>query len=306
MILPNFLIIGAPKAGTSALYAYLKQHREIYMSPVKEPHFFMLDDKKVDFQGPGDQERFKAAVHRIEDYYRLFEDVTDEIAIGEASTTYLGSVQASERIKRSIPDVKLIVILRNPVDAAFASFLHLVRDGDESLNDFSKALQAEQDRTQKNWGLIWRYQQRGFYYKQLNQYFKLFDKEQIKVYIYEEFREEPHTILKDIFIFLGVSPSFKPDISSRHNVSGMPKSFLINKLLAKKNPLKDSVKLLMPPTIRHKFYDQIRLWNFNDFKKPKMPVSIREQLTHTYREDILNLQDLIQKDLSEWLDLTSS
>lgn len=301
MKMPNFLLIGAPKAGTSALYAYLSQHPQVYMSPVKEPHFFMLENEKVNFQGPGDQARFRSAVFKVEEYQNLFANATDEIAIGEASTTYLGSHKAAGRIKKCIPDVRLIAVLRNPVDAAYASFLHLIRDGNESIADFSKALEAEPERIQNNWALIWRYRQRGLYYEQLKRYFELFDRSQIKVYTYEELQEKPDFIVKDIFSFIGVEPDFQVDMSSKYNVSGMPKSLLLNKLLAKKNPLKESIKVLLPPRVRSEIYDKVRLWNLNDLQKPKMPEAARSQLIESYRHDILKLQTLIDQDISTWL-----
>lgn len=299
--MPNFLLIGAPKAGTSALYAYLSQHPQVYMSPVKEPHFFMLENEKVNFQGPGDQDRFRRSVHQLGDYKKLFAGVTDEIAIGEASTTYLGNEKASRRIKKYIPEAKLIAILRNPVDAAYASFLHLVRDGNESIADFAKALAAEPERTQNNWGLMWRYQQKGFYYKQLKPYFELFDRQQIKIFIYEEFERNPELVMKDMFAFVGVDPSFKADMATKYNVSGMPKSQTLNKLLAQSNPLKESIKLLVPPKMRSTIYSKVRIWNLSNFKKPKMSEETRRQLTDSYRDDILKLQSLIQQDLSAWL-----
>lgn len=293
--------MGAPKAGTSALYAYLSQHPQVYMSPVKEPHFFMIENEKVNFQGPGDQDRFSRSVHQLGDYKNLFAGVTDEIAIGEASTTYLGSEKASRRIKKYIPEAKLIAILRNPVDAAYASFLHLIRDGNESIADFAKALAAEPERTQNNWGLMWRYQQKGFYYQQLNPYFELFDRQQIKIFIYEEFERNPELVMKDMFAFVGVDPSFKVDMATKYNVSGMPKSQTLNKLLAQSNPLKESIKLLVPPKMRSKIYSKVRVWNLSNFKKPKMSEETRRQLTDSYRDDILKLQSLIQQDLSAWL-----
>ncbi len=303
MTMPNFLIIGAPKAGTSSIYAYLQQHPDVYMSPVKEPHFFMVENEKVNLQGPGDQERFKSAVYQIEKYQNLFSGVTDEIAIGEASTTYLGSQKACKNIRKYIPHAKLIAVLRNPVDAAYASFLHLVRDGNEPIADFSKALAAEPERIQNSWGLIWRYQQRGLYSQQVKNYFSQFDREQIKIYMYDDFKETPELIIKDIFTFIGVDPNFKIDMSLKHNVSGMPKNLTLNRLLAKDNSLKSSVKLFLPSKIRNKLYNTVRLWNLNNFKKPEMPEAVRNQLINSYRDDILSLQDLIQQDLSPWLEL---
>lgn len=302
MTMPNFLIIGAPKAGTTSLYAYLKQHPQIYMPPVKEPHFFALDNRGVSFQGPGDQTRLASAVHQLETYKNLFTGVKDEIAIGEASTNYLGSRCAPERIKQLIPEVKLIAVLRNPIDAAYASYLHLMRNGDEFIKDFSVALQAEPERIQKNWGWQWRYQQRGFYFEALERYFSIFEHRQIKVYLFEDFKDDTDGVLRDIFNFLGVESSFKSKTASRHNASAMPKSLLMNRLLIKPNILRDAAKILFPQAMRQNLYHRVRAWNLNNFQKPEMSADSRAYLKQVFRGDILKLEGLIERDLSAWLE----
>lgn len=141
MTMPNFLIVGAQKAGTTSLHYYLKQHPQIYMRPRKEPHFF--EGMHWDFYRPG---RIMLAVTDLADYQALFEGVTDEKAIGEASASYLYSPKAPTLIKRSIPDARLIAILRNPPDRAYSNFLHCVRGGRESIVDFAEALRVEEER----------------------------------------------------------------------------------------------------------------------------------------------------------------
>ncbi len=301
MVLPNFLTIGAPKAGTSAIYYYLKQHPQIYMSPVKEPHFFALENHSLNFQGPGDKDRFRDAVTQLEEYEKLFANVSREVAIGEASTTYLSSETAPLRIKHYIPDVKLIAILRNPVDAAYASFLHLVRDGDEPLADFGLALEAEEKRVRQNWEGIWHYQRRGFYAEQLERYFQHFDRDRLKVYRYDDFKANPNVVLRDIFEFLEVDPGFMPDMSAKYNVSAMPKNPLLNKMMVKPNPLKSAINMALPKTMRSAIATRLKHWNFQD-KKPPLSPELRDRLHQNYREDMLKLQDLIQQDLSEWLE----
>lgn len=300
--MPNFLIIGAPKAGTSAIYYYLNQHPEIYMSPVKEPHFFALEGQSIDFQGPGDKERYRDAVTRVEDYRKLFDGVSDEIAIGEASTTYLSSPQAPFRIQHHIPDAKLIALLRNPADAAYACFLHLVRDGDEPLTDFARALQAEPQRIQQNWEGIWHYKNRSFYSPQIQRYLQVFDRNQLKIYPYDRFKQNPTGILQDIFQFLEVDDKFIPDMSERYNVSGMPQNSTLNKLMVKPNPIKSTINQMLPKEIRRGISNRLKQWNFRGYKKPPMPPEIRQQLLREYREDILKLQELIHHDLSHWLE----
>ena len=171
MSMPNFLIIGAAKSGTSSLYAYSKQHPEIYMSSLKEPRFFAFEGEKVDFCGPGSDVFNQETITNLEAYRALFNRVSDEKAIGEASPAYLCVPKAAECIYHYIPDVKLIVILRQPAERAYSSFLHTVRAGVEVNTDFTHALQEEEKRILNNWGFIWRHKTLGFYYPQLKPYF---------------------------------------------------------------------------------------------------------------------------------------
>lgn len=292
MVMPNFIIIGAAKAGTTSLYSYLKQHPQIYMSPIKEPRFFALEGDTLSFQGPSQGINY-TSVTTIDAYQELFQGVTNEIAIGEASTLYLHSKKALQRIKHYIPEAKIIAILRDPVDRAYSSYLHLVRDGYENLS-FQQALLEENSRIHQKWQPLWYYTQRGFYYDALNEYLKSFDSTQIKIYIYNEFAEDSSAIVKDIFNFLDVDYSFQPDMS-RENISGIPKSKILNKLFARDNLLKSIVKPFLPSFIRHKVKES------NLAAKPNIPFEAEQYLRRLYQNDILKLQDLIQRDLSTWL-----
>ena len=167
MTLPNFLLIGAAKSGTSSLYHYFRQHPQIYMSPNKEPSFFAYEGKAIQLTGPGDQDfHAKRIVTDLIDYQALFGDRTNQPAIGEASILYLYAPDAPARIHHYLPDVKLMAVLRNPVDRAFSSYAHLRRDGRESIADFRLALQEEEARIKANWEHQWHYAQLGFYYTQ--------------------------------------------------------------------------------------------------------------------------------------------
>nr|MDJ0649638.1 sulfotransferase [Xenococcaceae cyanobacterium MO_188.B19] len=188
MIMPNFLIIGAAKAGTTSLYNYLKEHPQIYMSPVKEPRFFYLMNEKLDFRGPGDENILNSSTSDLEDYSTLFQGVSNEIAIGEASSMYLYHPKTPKRIKSYVPDVKMITILRDPVERAYSHFLMNVKNGLEPLTDFVQVLQEEEIRIRSNWGSNWHHKARGFYYSQVKRYFDIFDRSQIKIYLYEDLK----------------------------------------------------------------------------------------------------------------------
>jgi len=298
MTLPNFIVIGAAKAGTSSLWHYLNQHPEVYMSPVKEPGFFAWEGDELDFQGPGDQER-RLPINNYEDYCKLFENVGNEIAIGEACTDYLYSPKAPKKIRYYIPDAKLIAILRNPVDRAYSQFLGNTKDGYEPLNDFSQALKEEENRINNNWHYRWHYRARGFYYMQLSRYFNEFDPNQIRIYLYEDWVSNPIEILQDIFEFIGITKEFIPDTSVRLNSSPLQiKNKKLHNFLNQRNLGKTILKPLFPKQVRK----QIRNFFINqNLTKSSLTSKQRKQLIKTYRQDILNLQQLIGRDLSNWL-----
>ena len=300
MTLPNFLIIGAAKSGTTSLYRYLGQHPQVYAN-VKEPSYFALAGKSVQYNGPGDQEGFVRRVTTDRDAYeRLFDGVTQEKAYGEASVLYLYSPEAPGRIKQTIPDVKLMAILRNPVERAFSGFLHMRRDGREPLADFAAALAAETSRVEANWEHQWHYTRLGYYYTQLKRYYDLFPAENIAVFTFDEFRSSPVAVLQDIFRFLEVDDSFVPDTSLKYNVSGVPQSRVLHKFLIRPNRLKDIVRPLLPRSARRYLGALVRRYNITD-RKPELPQDIRHYLVKLYRDEILQLESLINKDLSHWV-----
>ncbi len=218
MILPNFMILGAAKAGTTALYHYLKQHPEIGMSRIKETNYLALKDHPLDFQGPGDCDYIKRFTITTEaGYHDQFSDCGGKRAIGEASPLYLYDPRVATEIKRLVPNAKLIIILRNPVDRAYSAFLHLVRDHRETTRDFLTALQLEPTRIADRWEHIWHYVGMGRYAEQLTGYLQTFDREQIRIYLYSDFQREPANILADVYRFLDVDPSFQADCTVRYN-----------------------------------------------------------------------------------------
>lgn len=297
--MPNFLIIGAAKAGTTSLYHYLRQHPQIYMSPVKEPKFFALEGLEINYGGPGDTERmFRASITTIEAYCRLFEDVSHETALGEASTLYLYSARAPRRIHHYLPKVRLIAILRNPVDRAYSNFLYMRRNNIETISDFVRAFDAEEQRIAANWMPSWHYLRRGFYYQQLKRYYNIFDPAQIQIFRFEDLAAAPRVLLNHLYDFLHVDRIALADVFIKHNISGTPKSQRLHDLITKSNPIKTMIRPLIPD--RHRKKIALSLRNRNLEKTPMSP-QIRRQLANIYAEDILGLQDLTQLDLSAWL-----
>jgi hypothetical protein len=294
--LPNFLIIGAAKSGTTALYQYLKQHPQVYMSAQKETNFFAYEGQRVYFRGPGDEETSNSIITTLDSYKEQFEPVSSELAIGEASPWYLYSSRSAENINRCIPDTKLIAVLRNPVDRAFSSYLHVIRHGREKLS-FEEGLLAEEDRIAQGWEPIWHYQRVGLYAEQVERFLDLFGREQTRFFLYDDFQRDPYCILTEIYKFLDVDPDFVADTSMKPNVTGVPKNKLLGRLVFQPNPLKSTARLLVPKQVR---YDLSQKLGQRLLVKPSLGAAVRERLSRRFKRDILDLQDLIGRDLSAW------
>jgi hypothetical protein len=303
MTLPNFLVIGAAKSGTDALCNFLGQHPEIYMCPNREPNFFVAEGQSaVPYRGPGDNDTFRALdmwVSTIERYEQLFGAVQNEKAIGEGTAWYLYFEDAAYRIKHYIDAAKLIVMLRNPVDRAYSAYTMLLGDGRETIRDFSNAVLAENERTKLNWDPLYRYVDMGFYARQLRCYESIFAKEQIKVCIYDDFNSRPLDILQELFCFLGVDEQFVPDTTARHNVSMVPRNHVVHQFIAGTHPLKRALKTVLPSRVRRSIKSRLLAPNLQ--RPAPLEPAVRTHLIEVFRADVLELQGMLGRDLSLWL-----
>lgn len=304
MTLPNFLVIGAAKSGTTSLMQYLDQHPEVFMCPVKT-HFFDLDRDPTRFCGSNKvSQRGGFIITELAEYEAKFEAAGEAIAIGETCDVYLSSEEAAQRIHHYIPHVKLIAVLRQPADRAFSAYTHMLRDGKETLA-FAAALAQEPQRIAENYAPIWHYLRRGFYYEQIKMYMDLFGPDQMLVFLYDDLCEDAQSLLRDAFQFLGVDPEYQVDASIQYNVSGLPRSrtvHAIHDLITKPNRLKALVKTFVPTRrvrrIVRRFKNRLRMGNL---QRPEFQAELRQSLIEDFREDILKLQNLLQRDLSMWL-----
>jgi hypothetical protein len=319
MTMPNFFIIGAQKAGTTSLYHYLDQHPQVYMSPAKEPFFFNHEINSADgeivkrkFGGPGrswNPVRFTdnpVRFSNLEEYRALFAGVTDEKAIGEASVLYICTPGTAERIKKYVPEAKVIALLRNPADRAYSAFLNAVRGGREPLNDFAQALREEEDRIRDNWHYVYRYRDRGLYHGQLKRYYDVFDREKIGVWLYEDLSADPSRMVQSVLRFLGVDEAFVPDTSSKHNPGSVPKNEAGRQMIRLMNTALPIVRKIIPPASKVYREDTLRLHKLVRKRalideSPPLEPEIRAELIEFYRDDILRLEGLIGRDLSLWL-----
>ena len=297
MRLPDFIIIGAAKCGTTSLYHYLNQHPEIYMSPRGEPSFFAHEGQQLDFKGPGDDEwNF---ITDISDYKLLFADAPIRAAIGEVSPRYLFFEQSHRRIAHYIPEARLVVILRHPVDRAYSHFLMNRRRGCEPESDFRRAIQKEIERAKRGWGWDWRYIGAGLYSEQLQRYYRAFSREQIKVFLYHELKETPGRLFQELFHFLEVGDSFKPNMSTQHRSAFAPHSYLLQALLRNTGPFMSIANRLLPPRILKGFKKVIT--TLNATQPETLSKEAKQELFERYFEDdCAKLESMIKRDLSGW------
>jgi len=296
MALPNFLIIGAAKAGTTSLYHYLNQHPQIFMSPVKEPYFFSFVGETPNFQGPGAESVVNEAITDIEKYKKLFENSISEIAIGESSASYLYIPKTAKFIHRYIPNIKMIAILRNPIDRAYSHFSMFVSEGREHISNFEKAILEEKKRLEMNWGWSWQYTSVGLYYNQLKRFYNIFNKNQILIILYEDFRNNTIDIVRDIFAYLNVDEKFNPTLSVKYNVTLLPKNRSIHSFVKGDSKTKKIIKAVTPNNWRGRIYKSLNYGPPN-----KLSIETRRRLRPLFQEDIIKLQDLIGRDLTRWL-----
>lgn len=302
--LPNFLIIGAGKSGTTSVDNYLKQHPNIYISPVKEPNFFGYElNSAKDFEGSPQLNHYNSSVTNIEEYLKLFENASPKQIKGETSNTYMYHKNAPNRIKYYMPDVKLIAILRQPAERLYSRYLHLARENKLPTQNFEDCLDKNSIWWERN-DLV----KEGFYGQYLAKYFELFDESQIKVFLFEELKGNPEKLHKEIFQFLGVEDEFQIDFSITYNQSGFIKNPLVDRMIGPNSLLFRGIKKIISKENIQKIKDNKFLFKqVNDMRsknltKPKLTKELKSKISNEiYKEDILHLQKLINKDLSHWL-----
>ena len=295
MNLPNLLIVGAAKSGTTSLHNYLKQHPEIFMSNHKEPHF--LINKEIG------ENRIPKAVKTLNEYSSLFDGSDTFKYRGESSAMYLQFPNiAIKNIKKYLEkNIKIIIMLRNPIDRAFSGYQHVKRfNVDEELT-FAQALDVCEDRYFKQTSLTpaTRYIHIGMYYDFVKKFMHSFS-DQIHVIIYDDFITDTQNELSKVFSFLKVK-KIDVNITEKYMVGGWKwKNRFFKNTFMKKSFLKKIIKIIAPFKFLRIFLNDLFKYLFT-MPDDKMDISVRKKLQNIYKNDVINLSKLLNRDLNFWI-----
>jgi hypothetical protein len=297
--LPDFVVIGAARSGTTAIHSYLRQCPDIFLPSVKEPNFFAYEGMNLDVTGPG-AEFINNSVTDLAAYNALFADAGPNAIKGEASPLYLYEPNAPENMARHVPNAKIVVILRNPIEQAFSHYLYARKLAIEVEPDFTKALMKEADRLSRGWQPLFGYSQFPRYGSQLKRWMKHFDPEQFFIRTYDDFTADPKTVMQDMVRFVGVTTPFVPDMSKKLNAGGVPKSTAFQDFLMRPNAVTGAIGMVVPQKTRLAIRDWLA--GFNVRKEIEMTENAREILRERLAAEIMDTGRLLQRDLRHWLD----
>ena len=292
---PDFFHIGAYKSASTSLHYYLSQHPQICMAREKGGNYLAFAGKN-----PADDREFGQNIIRESDYRALFADYNGEPVIGESSPHYLVSTRACERIRQVRPDARLVVILRNPVEAIYSRYLMRCRSGTIDI-PFRDVMDREEAILATGKGKSRLQLGTAFYARWLGEYFQRFPPEQISVQLYEDYLHHRDAQLSDLFTFLGVDSGFVPQNLRHYNRSGIPRQPWLRGLMRQRSRLQPLARRVLPSRARAYVMDRLS----DRLERPGLPDHERRRLVSIYREDILLLETLLRRDLQHWLEAPS-
>jgi hypothetical protein len=293
---PNFFLVGAPKCGTTALSAYLRQHPDVFMSFIKEPQFFaeeVLGELR--------------AVRSWDDYLCCFAPATRERAVGEASVAYLGSDDAMRRIKAFQPAARIIVMLRNPIDVMYAEYSQRIYDAREPPVTFEDALRFEdagglspwrrQNGTVRGLGL----RDTVRFAEQVRSSFQIFGRDQVHVVLYDDLVRETTRVGQRVLRFLGVD-SERPIALTVVNANKRVRSARLQRLLRRPpRLLRGLARATCPQSVRRFIGESVLRLNSPYEPRPPLEDALRRALERQLEPDVAALGVLLERDLSSWV-----
>ena len=284
--LPDFFIVGAPKAGTTSLYYYLEQHPDIFMSPVKEPNYFSFTE--IEKQNLYYTEK---GISNWEDYVALFRNSSGKKARGEASVSYLFYPGVAKNIFNKIPEARIIIMLRNPIDRAFSHYEMDYRLG-YVKSSFSEIV-FDKNKNHLRQMQFQQYVLLGNYAEQVNRYFEVFGKKNVFVVLFDDFKTDAEGVIKKLYKFLQVNPDFENDTEEKHNISEQPRNKLLLALYRTK-AIRKLMRKLFPASIIAGVKKILMT------KKKSRNPEVVSFLRNYYMPGIIELENILNRNLKNW------
>lgn len=286
--LPNFLVAGVPKAGTTSLHHYLDSHPSIFMPAKKELHFFTSGLIAKNINGPGDLDASTTGiVSDIDEYEQCFAGARSEEVSGEVSPSYFYFArECSLQIKDVLNSPKVILMLRDPIERAFSNYLHLLREGRET-EEFEVALELEQERKASGYGDFWRYTEHSLYSEKTRFILDEFGQDNVKIVLSEQLKASPERILPEIFEFIGVDPAVSISTSTNYNSSAVYSDNLVTRMFNSKASFKSSIMSALPDGLANKLrqFKSDRLKQYA-IEGPKLKEETVAALRELFKADI--------------------
>ena len=304
---PDFLVIGAPKAGTTALHAALAQHPQVFTSTPKEPKYWLCDDAPPPaWRGPGDAHSQQEWVWRRQDYERLFAPALGGQVRCESTPFYLWSRGAHRRIAESLPDVRLVVVVRDPIDRAYSNWMHLWSDGLEPESDFLRAFEKQDERVAAGWAPFWRYRELGLYGEQLAHLYRYVDRERVLVLRYRDVIDAPRATIDQTCRFLGIDEGLVDTIPPDNSRSFVEPGWR-PRLLSPVVRAGARLGAFAPPEVWRAASTPLvgLLSGRGDSHRPHLDPAQRSRLLPAFADDVALLSELIDEDFADWLSTAS-
>lgn len=300
--LPDFVIAGAPKAGSSALHAALALHPQLYLSPVKEPKYFLCADAPPPlYTGPGDAHSRREWVWRRRDYEALFAAAPEAAVRGESTPFYLADLHSHRRMRDAVPQARIIAVLRDPVDRAYSNWMHLWADGLEPESEFLTACDAEEARIAGGWAPFWRYRGLGRYGQQLESLYASYPPDQIMVLRYRELVDEPVRVLDEVCAFLGVAPGVitsVPRDNTKPFVRNGPRRAVLSRVI---RGGAGAGAFFSPQLWRRASRPVLRAMHIGQSPaRPELTLEQRQRVLAPLLSDVALLEQVTGQDFSDW------
>jgi len=298
---PNFLVVGAARSGTTGLVEGLRSHPRVFVTDPKEPHFFALHETGAHFTAPGDQHTInRVAVTERQAYLDLYPQVHDYLALGDASVSTLYYAEtAVPAVLEMNPDMKLVVMLREPVARAFSSHQYMRARGLEPVEDFLDAVALEEERKRAGWHHIWHYTAMSHYSDSLRILYSAFPREQVGVWFYDDLSSDYEATVSQILRFLEV-PHIEGEASGipRVNVSGQPKYAALHKAISVATA-NERLRSFVKSRTSYRLRERVRR---AALRSDPLPAEAQHKLGPQFQTDLVKLRELIDGPAPRWLE----